>query len=39
MSATPCHLVPTSEEVTHALIDVVVNDAECRSVRPVAEVV
>ena len=39
MGATPCHFVPSGEEVAHALIDVSVNAAECRSARPVAEVV
>jgi hypothetical protein len=37
--ATPCHFVPSGEEVAYALIDVSVNAAECRSARPVAEVV
>jgi hypothetical protein len=35
----PCHFVPSGEEVAHALIDVSVNATECRSTRPVAEVV
>jgi hypothetical protein len=32
--ATPCHFVPCGEEVAHALIDVPVGAAECRSGRP-----
>ena len=39
MGATPCHFVPSGEEVAHALIDVSVNAAESRSARPVAEVI
>src|SRR5258705_10074246 len=39
VGATPCHLVPSSEEVTHALIDVSVNAVERRLARPMAEVV
>lgn len=39
MCATPCHFVPSSEEVAHTFIDVSVNAAECRSARPMAEVV
>jgi hypothetical protein len=35
----PCHFVPSGEEVAHALIDVLVHTTECRSTRPVAEVV
>jgi hypothetical protein len=35
----PCHFVPSGEEVAHALVDVSVNATECRSARPVAEVV
>ena len=31
--------LPSGEEVAHALIDVSVNTTECRSTRPVAEVV
>jgi len=27
--ATPCYLVPSGEEIAHALIDVLVNAAEC----------
>ena len=38
-SPAPCHFVPSDEEVAHALIDVSVNTTECRSTRPVAEVV
>ena len=38
-SPAPCHFVPSGEEVAHALIDVLVNTAEYRSTRPVAEVV
>ena len=34
-----CHLVPSGEEVAHALIDVLVDTTECRSTRPLAEVV
>src|ERR1700736_552840 len=37
--AAPCHFVPSGEEVTHALVDISVNRAECRSTRPVTEVV
>src|SRR5262245_29371680 len=37
--AAPCHFVPSDEECTHALADVEVDAAECRSARPVAEVV
>ena len=33
------HFVPSGEEVAHALINVSVNATECRSARPVAEVV
>ena len=39
LGATPCHFVPSGEEVAHALIDVSVNATVCRSARPVAEVV
>src|SRR5206468_8161279 len=37
--AAPCHFVPSGEEVAHALVDVSVDRAECRSARPVTEVV
>src|SRR5215475_4875166 len=37
--AAPCHFVPSDEEGAHALADVEVDAAECRSTRPVAEVV
>src|SRR3979411_2289628 len=37
LGATPCHFVPSGEEVAHALIDVSVNATECRSARHVAE--
>src|SRR6202162_2574673 len=37
--APPCHFVPSCEEVAYALINVSVNAAECRSARPMAEVV
>ena len=39
MRATPCYLVPSGEEVAHALIDVVINAAECRSIRSKVEAV
>jgi len=39
MCATSCHFVPSGEEVAYALINVSVNAAECRSARPMAEVV
>ena len=39
MCAAPCQLVPSSEEVAHAFIDVSVNTAEWRSARSEAEVV
>src|SRR5215510_5191028 len=37
--AAPCHFVPSDEECAHALADVEVDAAECRSSRSVAEVV
>src|SRR3979490_1003305 len=37
--ATSCHFVPSGEEVAYALINVSVDAAECRSARPMAEVV
>jgi hypothetical protein len=39
LGPAPCHFVPSGEEVAHALIDIAVNAAECRTTRPVAEVV
>jgi Transposase IS116/IS110/IS902 family len=39
MGTAPCHLMPSCEEVAHALINVSVNAAECRAARPVTEVV
>ena len=38
MCATPLNLVPSREEVAHALIDVVVDTPECRPMRPIGEV-
>ena len=38
MRPTPFHLVPSREEIAHALIDVVVDTPECRPVRPIGEV-
>src|SRR5437016_5173358 len=39
MRAAPGHLVPSGEEIAHALIDVSVHSTECRAACPVAEVV
>src|SRR5712692_8509329 len=35
---TPVHLVPSGEEVAHALIDVIVDATEDRPMRPIGEV-
>src|SRR5262249_6901743 len=37
--AAPCHLVPSGEEVTHALVDVSVDGPECRTACSIAEVI
>ena len=35
MSSTPCHFVPSGEDVAYALIDIAIDAAECRQTRPV----
>jgi hypothetical protein len=37
--AAPCYLVPSDEETAHALIDVLVNAAECWPACPMTEVI
>src|SRR5262245_63281180 len=37
--ATPCHLMPSCEEVAHTLVGIAIDCAECRPPRPVAEII